>query len=116
MSVYRSDCQWPKLDMPGVASDAVGHSMSPFGHLDAELGVPSSGCLSDDDSHLLSHDTPGGGQLVQSRTTLVTSKSLPLSPIHVMMNSIVNSVTGVSGIIVSWGTQTTTLPSLSPRE
>ena len=61
MFACRSDCQWLKLDMPS-ASNAMGHSMSPFGCLDAELGIPRSGNLSEDDSHPLSHDIPSGVQ------------------------------------------------------
>ncbi len=57
-------------------------------------GVSSPECCADNDSCLLSHGIPGGVQLVQSQTALVTFKSAFLSPIHVMTNSVVNSITG----------------------
>ncbi|SRR5258708_1692116 len=69
------------------------HSMSPFGRLDAELCIPRSGYLSDDNSHPLSHDTSGGGQLMQSQTAWVPYK-LFSSPVHIMANSVINSMTG----------------------
>src|SRR5258708_14228500 len=69
------------------------HSMSPFGRLDAELRIPRSRYLSDDNSHPLSHDTSGGGQPMQSQTTWVPYK-LFSSPVHIMMNSVTNSMTG----------------------
>src|SRR5260221_5706960 len=67
--------------------------LSPFGQLDAELCIPSVGFLLDDNSHPLSYDTSGGGQLMQSQTAWVPYK-LFSSPIHIMVNSIINSVTG----------------------
>src|SRR5258708_1738067 len=76
------------------ASDAAGHSMSPFGRWDAELRIPSSGYLSDDNSHPLYHDTSGGGQPMQSQTAWVPHKSLFLSPVRIMTNSVINSVPG----------------------
>ncbi len=57
-------------------------------------GVSSPECCADDVSHLLSHGIPGGVQLVQSQTASVASKSAFLSPIHIMTNSVVNSITG----------------------
>ena len=74
-------------------SDTAGHSMSPFGQLDAELHIPSFGYLSDDNSHPLSYDTSGGGQLMLSQTAWVPHKSF-LSPVHIMAYSVINSVQG----------------------
>src|SRR5258708_7303197 len=51
---------------------------------DIAEGVSSPECLIDDASRPLSHNTPGGGQPLQPRTALVTSKLSFLSPIHVM--------------------------------
>ncbi len=67
--------------------------LSPFGQLDAELRIPSFGYLSDDNSHPLSYDTSGGGQLMLSQTAWVPHKSF-LSPVHIMAYSVINSVQG----------------------
>src|SRR5258705_9333772 len=40
----------------------------------------------------------------------------PPHPPMILQNHPTSTLTVVSSIIVSWGTQTTTLPSLSPRE
>ena len=64
---------------------------------DIEDHVSSPECLADKASHPLSHEIPGRGQPLQPlqlRTTLVTPKSLFLSPIHVMTSSVVNAVNG----------------------
>src|SRR5258708_35467108 len=41
-----------------------------------------------------SHYIPSGAWEMQSQTALVTSKSLTLSPIHIMTISVINSMTG----------------------
>ncbi len=45
-------------------------------------------------SQLSSHYIPHGAQEMQSQTALVASKSLTLSPIHIMTISVINSMTG----------------------
>src|SRR5258707_9273054 len=81
-----------------VDPPCVSHKWSGvLGHSD---GVSSPECCADNVSHLLSHGIPGGVQSVQSQTASVTSKSAFLSPIHIMTNSVVNSVTSVGGILV----------------
>src|SRR5258707_11164005 len=42
----------------------------------------------------LSHYIPSGAWEMQSQTALVASKSLTLSPIHIMTISVINSMTG----------------------
>src|SRR5258708_2583173 len=61
-----------------------------LGHSD---GVSSPECCVDNVSCLLSHGIPGGVQSVQSWTASIASKSAFLSPICIMTNSVVNSVT-----------------------
>src|SRR5258708_4151752 len=56
-------------------------------------GVSSPECCANNVSCLLSHGIPGGVQSVQSWTASVTSKSVFLSPTHIMTNSVVNSIT-----------------------
>ena len=75
-----------------VDPPCVSHKWSGMlGHSD---GVSSPECCVDNVSCLLSHGIPGGVQLVQSQTASVASKSAFLSPIHIMTNSVVNSITG----------------------
>src|SRR5260221_943140 len=45
-------------------------------------------------SQLSSYYIPSGAQEMQLQTALVTSKSLTLSPVHIMTNSVINSMTG----------------------
>ena len=99
------------------ASDATGHSMSPFGRLDAELCIPSFGYLSDNNSHPLSYNTSGGGQLMQSQTAWVPYK-LFSSPIHIMANSVINSVTrrGLYGLVKPLLMQTCNLKQASVKD
>ena len=65
-----------------------------LGHSDVNDCVPSSECHLDDISHPLSHNSLSGFQPVQPQSALVNSTSSFLSPICVMTNSVVNSVTG----------------------
>jgi len=79
-----------------ITIEVIGHILQLKKHTNIATNISSwaKSFGTHSQSQLSSHYIPSGAQEMQSQTALVASKSLTLSPIHIMTISVINSMTG----------------------